>query len=243
MADDQRVALVTGATRGIGAAIADRLAADGHSVVGTATSAAGAATVAERLGEGRGIELRIDDDESVASALERISSAFGAPSILVNNAGINRDNLLMRMSAEQWSSVIDTNLSGLYRVVKPLLRSMMRARWGRIISISSVVGRMGNAGQVNYAASKAGIEGFTRALALEVRSRGITVNAVAPGFIETDMTDELNEEMRAAMIEKIALARMGTGAEVAHAVAFLATEGAGYITGETLQVNGGIYQN
>ena len=243
MADEQRVALVTGATRGIGAAIADRLAADGYSVVGTATSAAGAAALAERLGEGRGLELKIDDDESVARGLDVVSGTFGNPSIVVNNAGINRDNLLMRMSAEQWSAVIDTNLSGLYRVVKPLLRSMMRARWGRIISVSSVVGRMGNVGQVNYAASKAGIEGFTRALALEVGSRGITVNAVAPGFIETDMTDELSEETRDAMVSRIALARMGTGAEVAHAVAFLASEGAGYITGETLQVNGGIYQN
>lgn len=242
MAEQPKVALVTGASRGIGARIAERLAADGLFVFGTATTDAGAAAIAERLGDGgQGAQLDIADEQSVEALVERLADSPGMPSVLVNNAGVTRDNLLLRMSAADWQAVIDTNLTGLYRITRPLLRSMIRARWGRIISLSSVVARMGNPGQANYVASKAAVEGFTRALALEVGSRGVTANAVAPGFIESDMTAALNEQQTTRMLERIPLGRVGSGQEVADAVAFLASDQAGYITGETLHVNGGLY--
>ena len=242
MAEPPKVALVTGASRGIGARIAEHLAADGLFVVGTATTDTGAAAIAERLGDGGlGAQLDIADERSVEALVERLVDSPGMPSVLVNNAGITRDNLLLRMSAADWQAVIDTNLTGLYRITRPLLRSMIRARWGRIISLSSVVARMGNPGQANYVASKAAVEGFTRALALEVGSRGVTANAVAPGFIESDMTAALNDQQTTRMLERIPLGRVGSGQEVADAVAFLASERAGYITGETLHVNGGLY--
>ncbi|MCE2425056.1 MAG: SDR family NAD(P)-dependent oxidoreductase, partial [Pseudomonadales bacterium] len=194
---ERKVALVTGASRGIGTAIAAQLAADGLFVVGTATTVVGAAAIAENLGDdGAGIEMRVDDDASVEEGVKEIQERFGAPLVLVNNAGVTRDNLLLRMTPEQWSGVLDTNLTGAYRLCRALLRGMMRARWGRIVNLSSVVARMGNAGQANYAATKAGIEALTRSLAQEVGSRGITVNAVAPGFIDTDMTRELTDEQR-----------------------------------------------
>ncbi|MEZ5550185.1 MAG: 3-oxoacyl-ACP reductase FabG [Pseudomonadales bacterium] len=240
---ERRVALVTGASRGIGLAIADALSRD-HLVIGTATSEAGAAAIADRLADrGRGIVMQLNEAESIESALAELAQAGLVPLILVNNAGITRDNLMLRMKPEEWSEVIDTNLTGLYRLVKPLLRGMMKARWGRIISLSSVVARMGNPGQSNYVASKAGIEGFTRALAQEVGSRGITVNAVAPGFIETDMTAALPEEQVAQMLSRIPVGRMGSAVEVADAVSFLASENSGYITGTTLQINGGLHMS
>ena len=242
MAEPPKVALVTGASRGIGARIAERLAADGLFVVGTATTDAGAAAIAERLGgRGQGAQLDIADEQSVEALVEHLADSSGMPSVLVNNAGVTRDNLLLRMSAADWQAVVDTNLTGLYRITRPLLRNMIRARWGRIISLSSVVARMGNPGQANYVASKAAVEGFTRALALEVGSRGVTANAVAPGFIESDMTAALNEQQTTRMLERIPLGRVGSGQEVADAVAFLASDRAGYITGETLHVNGGLY--
>ena len=238
---ERRVSLVTGASRGIGRAIASRLAADGLFVVGTATGEEGAERIRSLLGEnGAGVVLRLESADSVAAALRNAEQEFGSPSVLVNNAGITRDGLLMRMSEEAWDEVIDVDLGGLYRLTKPLLRSMMRARWGRIVNIGSVVGRMGNAGQTNYAAAKAGIEGFTRALAREVGTRGITVNTVAPGFIDTDMTAELSDSQRAEMMQRIPLGRMGDAEEVAAAVSFLVSDEAGYITGETVHVNGGL---
>jgi 3-oxoacyl-[acyl-carrier protein] reductase len=237
-----RVALVTGASRGIGRAIAERLAADGFQVAGTATTEAGAAAIGEALGErGRGVVMRLEDEASVQAVYDQLEGDCGAPLVVVNNAGITRDNLLLRMKAEDWDAVVHTNLGGLYRVIKPALRGMMKARWGRIVNLSSVVARMGNPGQSNYVASKAGIEGFTRSLAQEVASRGITVNAVAPGFIATDMTAELTEAQVQGMLERVPLGRMGTAEDVAHAVSFLVSERAGYVTGETLQVNGGLY--
>ncbi len=239
---DPRVALVTGASRGIGRAVAERLAADGLQVVGTATTEAGAQGIAAALGErGHGVVLRLEEPASVEEALGRIEDWRGPPLVLVNNAGIARDGLLMRMSADAWDAVVGTNLGGVYRLTRPVLRSMMRARWGRIVNLSSVVGRMGNAGQTNYAAAKAGIEGFTRALAREVGSRGITVNAVAPGFIDTDMTSALAQAQRDAMVEGIPLGRMGTPEDVAAVVSFLVGEDAAYITGETVHVNGGLH--
>ena len=243
MSDDSaRIALVTGASRGIGAAIAERLAANGFRVAGSATTEEGARGIEDALGgAGIGVVLRLEDEGSVAAAIDDVQSRCGAPAVLVNNAGITRDNLLVRMSPEQWGDVLAANLTGLYRLTRPLLRGMMRARWGRIVNLSSVVARMGNAGQSNYAAAKAGIEGFTRALAQEVGARGITVNAVAPGFIDTDMTRALAESARAALVERIALGRMGAAADVAATVSFLASDGAGYITGETVHVNGGLY--
>ena len=239
---EQRVALVTGASRGIGRAIAARLLRDGYFVVGSATSDEGAARIDADLGDrGAGIVLRVDADDAAEQGMGDLRERFGAPAVLVNNAGITRDNLLMRMTATQWSSVVEANLSGLYRVTRPLLRAMMRQRYGRIVNLSSVVARMGNPGQTNYAATKAGIEGFTRALAQEVGSRGITVNAVAPGFIDTDMTRDLAEAQRQAMVERTAVRRMGSVEDVAAAVSFLASDAAGYITGEVLHVNGGLY--
>ena len=239
-----RVALVTGASRGIGRAIAETLARQGATVVGTATSEQGAAGISEWLKalglRGRGARLDVGSDESVDALFTDIASRENAPEIVVNNAGITRDNLLMRMKAEEWNDVLSTNLSSVYRVCKASLRGMMKARYGRIINISSVVGQIGNAGQTNYAAAKAGMIGFTKSLAREIASRNITVNVVAPGFIETDMTRALDEKQVEALKAQIPLARLGTVADVAAAVAFLASDAGGYITGETLSVNGGM---
>ncbi len=235
------VALVTGASRGIGASIAKALAGAGATVIGTATSQGGADGITSALaGKGRGIVLNITDDESVQSAIKDIQGNEGSPSILVNNAGITKDNLLMRMKAEEWDDVISTNLTGLYRVSKACLRGMMKARKGRIINIASVIAVMGNAGQTNYAASKAGMVGFSKSLAREIGSRGITVNVVAPGFIDTDMTKDLPEDQRAAMLSQVPLGRLGAGDDIANSVLFLASGGGDYITGETLHVNGGM---
>lgn len=235
------VALVSGASRGIGAAIAATLAAAGATVVGTATSAAGAAAISATLGKhGRGVVLNIADEASVQAAMADIQAQEGSPSILVNNAGITRDNLLMRMKAEEWDEVIATNLSGVYRLSKACLRGMMKAKRGRIISIASVIGIMGNAGQANYAAAKAGIIGFSKSLAREIGSRNITVNVVAPGFIDTDMTRVLPDDQRIAMLAQIPLSRLGEGDDIANAVLFLASAAGAYITGETLHVNGGM---
>jgi len=237
-----QVALVTGASRGIGAAIADRLAVEGARVFGTATTESGAAAIDGRNVNGlSGLVLNVNDADDISSVLAEISSQAAAPTILVNNAGVTRDQLLMRMSEEDWDTVIDTNLRSVFRLSKACLRGMMKARQGRIISISSVVGSMGNAGQSNYAAAKAGMMGFTRSLAREVGSRGITVNVVAPGFIDTDMTRELNEAQREAMLKDIPLNRLGEAVEIAEAVCFLASPQAAYITGQTLHVNGGMY--
>lgn len=239
---EQRIALVTGASRGIGAAIADALKAAGFIVVGTATTAAGAEKIEERLApHGGGLVLDVASTDSISAALAELKERFGAPLVLVNNAGITQDNIIMRMKEDEWDKVINTNLSALYRVIKPCLRDMTRARWGRIINISSVVGSMGNAGQANYAAAKAGVDGLTRALARELGSRSITVNSVAPGFIETDMTDNLPEAQKEALLAQIPLGRLGQAEEVASAVAWLASEGAAYITGTVLHINGGMF--
>jgi 3-oxoacyl-[acyl-carrier protein] reductase len=240
-----KVALVTGASRGIGAAIAGQLGEQGATVIGTATSAQGAEAITESFRQkgimGRGMALNVTDAESVAEVLKTIVKDFGAISILVNNAGITRDNLLLRMKDDEWEQVIDTNLNAIYRLSKACLRGMAKARWGRIINISSVVGSMGNAGQANYSATKAGVEGFSRALAREIGSRGVTVNAVAPGFIDTDMTRELPEAQREALLSQIAVGRLGQPEEIAAVVGFLASDAAAYITGETIHVNGGMY--
>ena len=234
-------ALVTGASRGIGAAIAQALAGAGARVVGTATSEGGAKGISEALGDaGRGVVLNIADEESVATALKDIQDNEGAPTILVNNAGITRDNLLMRMKPEEWDDVIATNLTGTFRVSKACLRGMMKAKKGRIINIASVIGVTGNAGQANYAAAKAGLIGFSKSLAKEIGSRNITVNVVAPGFIDTDMTRVLPEEQREAMLGQIPLGKLGQGDDVANAVLFLAAPSGAYVTGETLHVNGGM---
>ncbi|EAW42067.1 3-oxoacyl-(acyl-carrier-protein) reductase [marine gamma proteobacterium HTCC2080] len=237
------VALVTGASRGIGRAIADTLTQENMIVIGTATTEAGAAGIEERLSPlgGAGLVLDVASEKSIDELMSTIKARFGAPLILVNNAGITRDNILMRMKAEEWDSVIDTNLSSVFRLSKACLRGMTKARWGRIVTITSVVGSMGNAGQANYAATKAGAEGFTRALAREVGSRSITVNAVAPGFIDTDMTRELSDENRNLMLGQIPLARLGSPVEIAETVKFLVGDAAAYITGETIHVNGGMY--
>ncbi len=235
------IALVTGASRGIGASIASALAAAGATVIGTATSDGGAKGISEALGDGgRGVVLNISDDDSVAAAIKDIQGKEGAPTILVNNAGITRDNLLMRMKADEWDDVIATNLSGVYRLCKSCLRGMMKAKNGRIINIASVIGIMGNAGQSNYAAAKAGIIGFSKSLAREIGSRNITVNVVAPGFIDTDMTRVLAEDQRDAMLQQVPLGRLGEGDDIANAVVFLASPAAAYVTGETLHVNGGM---
>lgn len=247
MSLEGKVALVTGASRGIGRAIALQLGEQGATVIGTATSESGAQSIAQALQEkgisGTGMVLNVCDADSVTVTLERIQAEFGAPLILVNNAGITRDNLMLRMKDDEWFDVIDTNLHSLYRMSKAVLRGMTKARWGRIISIGSVVGAMGNVGQVNYAAAKAGLEGFGRALAREVGSRSITVNAVAPGFIDTDMTRDLPEAQREALLTQIPLARLGQAEEIANVVAFLASEQASYVTGTTIPVNGGMYMS
>jgi 3-oxoacyl-[acyl-carrier protein] reductase len=247
MSLEGKVALVTGASRGIGRAIALQLGAQGATVIGTATSASGAQSISQALQDsgiqGTGMLLNVCDADSVTATLERIQAEFGAPLILVNNAGITRDNLMLRMKDEEWFDVIDTNLHSLYRMSKAVLRGMTKARWGRIISIGSVVGAMGNAGQVNYAAAKAGLEGFGRALAREVGSRSITVNAVAPGFIDTDMTRDLPEAQRDALLTQIPLGRLGQAQEIANVVGFLASEQASYVTGTTIPVNGGMYMS
>ena len=243
MTEDRKVALVTGASRGIGKAIAKTLAESGHCVVGTATSDAGAEAINDWLSPmgGAGLRLDVTQADDISAFMNKVVDSYGPPLILVNNAGITRDNILMRMKDEEWSQVIDTNLNSVYRLSKACLRGMTKARWGRIITISSVVGSMGNAGQVNYAATKAGVEGFTRALAKELGSRSITVNAVAPGFIDTDMTRELSEDNRTLMLQQIPLGRLGEAAEIGAIVGFLAGNSAGYITGETIHVNGGMY--
>ena len=239
---EKKIALVTGASRGIGRAIAEQLVADGFFVVGTATSEKGAAAIGEALGaNGAGKVLNVTDKESVASTVKSINDEFGAPLVLVNNAGITRDNIMLRMKDDEWEDVINTNLNSLYRVSKACLKGMTKARWGRIINISSVVGTMGNAGQANYAAAKGGVEGFTRALARELGSRNITVNSVAPGFIQTDMTEALPEAQKDALLAGIPLARLGQPGEIASAVGWLASDGGGYVTGTTLHVNGGMY--
>ncbi|AGG88594.1 3-oxoacyl-ACP reductase FabG [Rhodanobacter denitrificans] len=237
------IALVTGASRGIGAAIADELAALGATVIGTATSEGGAAAIGVRLAAhgGHGRVLNVTDGAAVEGLIDGIAKEFGAVSILVNNAGITRDQLLLRMKDEDWQTIIDTNLTSVYRTSKAVLRGMMKARKGRIISIASVIGLTGNPGQSNYAAAKAGIIAFSKSLAREIGSRGITVNVVAPGFIDTDMTRALPEESKQALLGQIALGRLGEAVDIAKAVGFLASPAAAYITGETLHVNGGMY--
>jgi 3-oxoacyl-[acyl-carrier protein] reductase len=240
-----QIALVTGASRGIGAAIAQELGKQGATVIGTATTAGGAENINASLKaaglNGLGIVLNVNDAEQIKTVLAEITSKFGDVSILVNNAGITKDTLLMRMSDEDWDAVISTNLTSVFRMSQAVLRPMMKARTGRIISISSVVGHMGNAGQANYAAAKAGMAGFTKSLAAEVGSRNITVNCVAPGFIETDMTAEIPEAIKTKMLERVPLGRLGNVQEIAATVAFLASPSAAYITGETIHVNGGMY--
>ncbi|UXN34262.1 3-oxoacyl-ACP reductase FabG [Avibacterium paragallinarum] len=237
-----KIALVTGATRGIGRAIAEELSAKGAFVIGTATSEKGADSISAYLGEkGKGLVLNVADQQSIEAVLAQIKADFGDIDILVNNAGITRDNLLMRMKEEEWFDILQTNLTSVFHLSKAMLRSMMKKRAGRIITIGSVVGSMGNPGQANYCAAKAGLIGFSKALAKEVASRGITVNVVAPGFIATDMTEALTEEQKAATLANVPAGRLGEPKDIAKAVAFLASDDAGYITGTTLHVNGGMY--
>lgn len=241
---DKKIALVTGASRGIGRAIAERLVQDGLFVIGTATSDAGAEAISAYLAvNGQGMKLNVAELDSVTTIMKTINTTIGAPVVLVNNAGITRDNLLMRMKEDEWQDIINTNLTSIFRMSKAVLRGMMKAKTGRIINIASVVGSTGNAGQTNYAASKAGMVGFAKSMAKEVGSRNITVNTVAPGFIDTDMTRELTAEHKQALLNSIALSRLGQATEIAHAVAFLASEEAAYITGETLHVNGGMFMS
>ena len=245
MSLNEKVALDTGATRGIGAAIAQALGEAGATVIGTATTEAGAEKISQRFKElniaGKGMVLDVASIESINTVIDSATSEFGAPTILVNNAGITKDNILMRMKEEEWLDVIETNLTAVFRLAKACVRPMTKARWGRIINISSVVGAMGNAGQSNYSASKAGVGGFARALAKELGSRNITVNTVAPGFIDTDMTKDLPEANKESMLTQIPLGRLGAPEEIASVVSFLASDAAGYITGETIHVNGGMY--
>ena len=237
-----KIALVTGASRGIGKAIAEKLVACGATVIGTATTEKGAQSISEYLGSnGKGLALNVTDEASIESVINAIKTEFGDIDILVNNAGITRDNLLMRMKEDEWQDILNTNLTSVFRLSKALMRTMMKKRYGRIITIGSVVGTMGNAGQANYAAAKAGLIGFSKSLAREVASRGITVNVVAPGFIATDMTEALTDEQKALTLAQVPAGRLGEPAEIANAVAFLASDDASYITGETLHVNGGMY--
>ncbi|WP_314815521.1 MULTISPECIES: 3-oxoacyl-ACP reductase FabG [Aggregatibacter] len=239
-----KIALVTGATRGIGRAVAEELVSKGAFVIGTATSEKGAESISAYLGEkGKGLVLNVADQASIDAVLEQIKQEFGDIDILVNNAGITRDNLLMRMKDDEWFDILQTNLSSVYHLSKAMLRTMMKKRFGRIINIGSVVGSMGNAGQTNYCAAKAGLIGFSKALAKEVASRGITVNVVAPGFIATDMTDVLSEELKNNLLTQIPAGRLGEPKDIAKAVAFLASEDASYINGTTLHVNGGMYMS
>ena len=238
----KQIALVTGASRGIGKAIAEKLTEDGFFVVGTATSDEGADSISTYLGDnGKGLKLDVADSDSITAVIKTINDEFGLPTVLVNNAGITRDNLLMRMKDDEWDDIISTNLTSVFRMSKAVLRGMMKVKSGRIINISSVVGFTGNAGQANYAAAKAGMIGFAKSMAKEVGSRNITINTVAPGFIDTDMTRELSDEIKDTLLSSIPLNRLGKGKEIAHAVAFLASAGAGYITGETIHVNGGMF--
>ena len=238
-----KVALVTGASRGIGKAIAQTLADAGATVIGTATSESGAAAISEYLAanSGKGLALNVTNKDALAEVLKTINDDFGGIDILINNAGITRDNLLMRMKDEEWQDIIDTNLSSIFALSKAVLRGMMKKRWGRIVNVGSVVGLTGNAGQANYAAAKAGVIGFSKSMAREVASRGITVNVVAPGFIDTDMTKALTDEQREAIFKDIPANRLGQPEEIAATVGFLVSEGAAYITGETINVNGGMY--
>ena len=237
-----KIVLVTGASRGIGKSVAKALLAQGAIVAGTATSESGAERISEYLGEkGKGYALNVTDADSIATTLAAIKADLGDIDILVNNAGITRDNLLMRMKDDEWNDIIDTNLSAIYRLSKAVLRPMMKKKAGRIINIGSVVGTMGNAGQANYAAAKAGVIGFSKSLAREVASRGITVNVIAPGFIQTDMTDELTDEQKAATLANVPAGRLGQPDEIAAAVCYLASDSAAYVSGETLHVNGGMY--
>jgi 3-oxoacyl-[acyl-carrier protein] reductase len=244
MLTDQ-LALVTGSSRGIGQAIAHALGQQGATVIGTATSEAGAQKISDALHaagiKGTGLVLNVADPESITDCLKQVTAEYGSPDILVNNAGITRDNLLMMMKDEQWDEIINTNLSSIFRMCKAVIRPMMKKRNGRIINISSVVGATGNPGQTNYAATKAGLIGFSKSLAREIGSRSITVNTVAPGFIDTDMTRELSEEQKQKLVGQIPLGRLGSADEIATAVVFLASPGAAYITGETIHVNGGMY--
>ena len=247
MADESKIALVTGASRGIGAAITDKLGAAGYIVVGTATSQSGADKISQRLTDaksvGAGMVLDVTQTESIEQLLKSVIEMFGAPTILVNNAGITKDNIFMSMKEDEWLDVVNTNLTAVFRLCKACVRPMTKARWGRIVNISSVVGSMGNSGQSNYSASKAGVEGFGRALAKEIGSRSITVNTVAPGFIDTDMTRDLPEANKDALLSQIPLARLGIPSEIAAVVSFLVSDAAGYITGETIHVNGGMFMS
>jgi 3-oxoacyl-[acyl-carrier protein] reductase len=247
MSDNEKITLVTGASRGIGAAIADSLGAQGYTVIGTATSQAGAEAISQRFVSkriiGRGMVLDVTDNQSIDNLLAEMSKDYGAPAILINNAGITKDNLLLRMKDDEWTDVITTNLTAVFRLAKACLKPMTKARWGRIVNISSVVGSMGNAGQSNYSATKAGVAGFSRSLAKEIGSRGITVNTVAPGFIDTDMTRDLPDAVKQNMLSQIPLSRLGSPDEIASVVSFLVSDAASYITGETIHVNGGMYMS
>ena len=239
----QKTALITGASRGIGKAIAQNLDNRGYRVLGTATTKAGAESITESLMNGTGLTLDLNDADSIDALFEDIKQLGCDPLVLVNNAGIARDNIVLRMKDEEWNEVINTNLSSLFRLTKKSLRAMTKARWGRVINLTSVVGSMGNAGQSNYAAAKAGIVGYSKSLAQELGSRGVTVNCVAPGLIGTDMTETLSEKQREQLLERIPAGRLGEVAEVAELVAFLVGDLAGYITGETIHINGGMYMN
>jgi len=247
MSEESKVVLVTGASRGIGAAIADTLGESGYTVIGTATTTSGADSISQRFVDkgilGAGMPLNVTDPDSINALLQNVVENFGAPTVLVNNAGITKDNILMRMKEDEWLDVINTNLNAVFRLSKACVRPMTKARWGRIVNISSVVGSMGNGGQSNYSATKAGVEGFSRALAKELGSRSITVNTVAPGFIDTDMTKDLPDANKEVLLGQIPLARLGAPEEIAAVVKFLVSDAAGYITGETIHVNGGMYMS